>query len=628
MATKNKTQARIVWAVILTALAAVIVGWVVYDALPRPVKGQIGLVPKVDRFSYSSWRSELDLSKDSAGDATLTVTETLVARFPDRDQNKGIVRGIPTKYRSAIDDVSVTDGDGNSVPYTTEFDYENNVYWILTGNDDYVRGEQTYVIHYTFSDAMVSTPTSAVQELYWNLLPLDSAQAIDRFSATIRVDPSMADALNGDSACYQGRFGSTDRCTLTSSTAADGAQVYEIGSGPRLPGDGVTIAIGFEPGTVNNILYQGKSQPGVETWLRSWADRGAFGVLLVLVGLAISGLALRHHTRRVERMTPDQPAALPPVPAAGVPTTLPPPVAAAILNSTREDLKEKITPATAGQAEIIHLAVQGVIRLEQNPEAKGKPVVAHLVAGERAVHRLDQEMLEVVLPAGAVSRELPKKDASFADAVRKVGTRGLVAALQQGYLVRPLGPLNVVVAAIAILLGIAGGIIMVIGTIGGFTLFLGIVALIAQAVLAFALLRPDPVLTQRGQAAHAQLLGVEAHVDDRPSRDRLSDADPELILQMERVLPYAILFGQSNSWGTALASAYQGTGHQPLWVAGHGDTFDFHRTWTNLDRTTRSTSSYVPPSSSSSSGGGGYSGGSSGGGFSGGGGGGGFSGGR
>ncbi|HIT76597.1 MAG TPA: DUF2207 domain-containing protein, partial [Candidatus Avipropionibacterium avicola] len=168
MATKNKTQARIVWAVILTALAAVIVGWVVYDALPRPVKGQIGLVPKVDRFSYSSWRSELDLSKDSAGDATLTVTETLVARFPDRDQNKGIVRGIPTKYRSAIDDVSVTDGDGNSVPYTTEFDYENNVYWILTGNDDYVRGEQTYVIHYTFSDAMVSTPTSAVQELYWN----------------------------------------------------------------------------------------------------------------------------------------------------------------------------------------------------------------------------------------------------------------------------------------------------------------------------------------------------------------------------------------------------------------------------------------------------------------------------
>ena len=42
--------------------------------------------------------ADYTLGKDADGSATLHTVETLVADFPDIDQNRGIIRNIPAKY--------------------------------------------------------------------------------------------------------------------------------------------------------------------------------------------------------------------------------------------------------------------------------------------------------------------------------------------------------------------------------------------------------------------------------------------------------------------------------------------------------------------------------------------------
>ncbi len=156
----------------------------------------------VDDFSYSSWVSDYRVSLDADGHAVAHVTETVVAEFPQTDQNKGIIRGYPERYEGAglsLRILSVKDAEGRDVPFETES--EDGMLLVLTGDDDYVHGSNTYVIESTMRDFMIHGSKSRNDEFYWNLLPLNSTQAIGRFRATVTFAPPLADALTGDTAC-------------------------------------------------------------------------------------------------------------------------------------------------------------------------------------------------------------------------------------------------------------------------------------------------------------------------------------------------------------------------------------------------------------------------------------------
>jgi len=102
---------------------------------------------------------------------------------------------------------------------------------------------------------------------------------------------------------------------------------------------------------------------------------------------------------------------------------------------------------------------------------------------------------------------------------------------------------------------------------------------------------------------------VQSFVEGDPS------ADPKLLIKLyERVLPYAVLFGQEKEWNTQLGKYYETAGSQPDWYAGRTA---FNAALFSSAMSSFSTSASSASSFSSSSGG------SSGGGFSGGGGGGG-----
>ncbi len=90
----------------------------------------------------------------------------------------------------------------------------------------------------------------------------------------------------------------------------------------------------------------------------------------------------------------------------------------------------------------------------------------------------------------------------------------------------------------------------------------------------------------------------------------------QLVKLYERVLPYAVLFGQEKQWNKQLGKYYENTNTQPDWYSGSNGAIFNAAMFSSAMSSFATTASYSSPSSSSS-------GGSSGGGFSGGGGGGG-----
>jgi uncharacterized membrane protein len=90
----------------------------------------------------------------------------------------------------------------------------------------------------------------------------------------------------------------------------------------------------------------------------------------------------------------------------------------------------------------------------------------------------------------------------------------------------------------------------------------------------------------------------------------------QLIKLYERVLPYAISFGQEKEWNNRLGHYYETLNESPIWYAGHNNAAFNAVALSSAMSSFNTAASYSDPSSSSS-------GGSSGGGSSGGGGGGG-----
>ena len=166
-------------------------------------------------FSYDSWHAEYDIALDDRGRAVAEVTETLTARFPDFDQNRGIVRGLPIEYEGASSDprdFTVTDETGAPIPFWTET--EDGFVAVLTGDDNFVHGEQTYVIQYTLSDVILARDDGNADEFYWDLVDHEHYQTIDSATAEIRFSDELADALNGNARCYFGHAYSEDECGI------------------------------------------------------------------------------------------------------------------------------------------------------------------------------------------------------------------------------------------------------------------------------------------------------------------------------------------------------------------------------------------------------------------------------
>ncbi|MDP9028162.1 MAG: DUF2207 domain-containing protein, partial [Actinomycetota bacterium] len=257
----------------------------------------------VSNFSFRSFNAVYALGRDTNRHATLAVTETIVALFPQTDQNRGIVRDIPNLYGSAAlhtKVVSVIDENGGPVPYTES--NNGDVVELALGTDAYVHGATTYVISYTQVDTIRHFSNTNDDEFYWDVNGNGWGQPFQQVGARVMVDPSLSAALTGHNACYQGAQGSTTACS--SGVLAEG-NTFTALSTDLAAGDGLTVAIGFTSGTFVDVSSDPNNQPGNGSSSPTTPGQIA-GVLLSLLGFPAALIGVISGAR--SRMARTEPA--------------------------------------------------------------------------------------------------------------------------------------------------------------------------------------------------------------------------------------------------------------------------------------------------------------------------------
>ncbi|MEZ3162101.1 DUF2207 domain-containing protein [Microbacterium sp. BWT-B31] len=564
----------------------------------------------VDDFAFDSIEVEYWLVRGEDDRSNLYVTETIVASFPEIDQNHGIVRKLP-RVLSGIDlgtrVEGVTDADGRAIPaWSTDTDDE----WIYihTAGDEFVHGEQTYVISYSMSDVVLRYQDTAADEFYWDVTGLDHAQPMGRVAAIVNVAGDAAGGLLDDhSFCYQGPHGSTERCGIDGPSASGlwPAPVREwaadvgvqdavseavqfvtaaVGLGPR---ENVTVAIGFEQGT-----FAAASPAHASAWWQ-WVLPG----IALLAGFG--GLAFALVMRRLLRRNPDR--------SPVIAQYSPPARESVTMSAGILDL-----PGRALAAHAAELAVRGAIEIRASA-GRARPDDFELVLIGRDGLGVDDRAAVGALFGYKARPGATTRLGTFAKQPPKravVYVRGIAKRVRQGGYreAAPRWPVRVVAAA-----GVAGFASALLTSfvfpeasvrdavpagLGHVVWVVAIVSGLFAAVGTPLLVKlPKTVLTAAGGECVTYLHGIRAylrlaeeerlaaaqalHTADLVSSGRRSFGQAvggpgaDVVNLYERLLPYAVLFGMQREWLDvirAAAPAGAATGDTPLFEAIRADS--------------------------------------------------------
>ncbi len=594
-------------------------------------------------FTFESFSADYTLTRDADGLAKLKVVETLVAVFPDYDQNRGILRTIPKYYGNSplnLSDFSVRDENGNAVYFEqtdidTSYDgsnaYEYRAVELALGTDEYVHGRVTYVISYTAHNVVRNFDDSGNDEFYWDINGTEWAQSFGRVSVDLHVDDELAGSLTGDAACYWGYYESENSCAVATPQPGEfSASVADLG-----PYSNVTIAVEFEGSTF--------VQPDVPQ--NSWIiAKAPFWLLLAAIALLVAAMVVRFGLWRD---------------AAGRGIIIPQyttPENRDLLEAG--DLIERESTALAAQ--FVDLAVRGLVQVvDLHPDRPGY--------GEA-----DKYALDFVTKEGATAAEMKILHILF-DNLEEPGERkqlGSLAAsigaslydqtararrdnIKHRLREQPGGQIDRWLrwAGLAIFAGYIAILLWTFsvdidaGPMIGFA-----IGSVVVVLMSFGILTKPYLLSKTGAEAWEYLVGMRDYLrlaeEDRlrvlqspQGAERVVMSDRRAVVKLhEKLLPYAVLWGIEREWSQQLEVEYQGIAESPAWVGNDLATVDLGTMISDFSRTsTTSVRPLAPPPSSggggggsswSSGGGSSFSSGSSGGGFSGGGGGGGGGGGR
>lgn len=569
----------------------------------------------VDDFEVSSFHSVFELSADGNGNARLRTVETIVAEFPDFDQNRGIERALPTSYDGHPTDLeieSVTDGDGRELDWHEPEDGTDGFLVMRVGDPDrYVRGTQTYVITYTQHNVVRSFSDTGVQEFYWDVNGDQWRVPMGSVTAELRVDPAIADGLTGSAACYQGYEGSTTVCAEQSEVSADDEIAYTASALDLSDFQTLTISVAFDNGTF------------VERSRSPWASPMFYlqlALSAIVVAFGIGALVRRRTMFADGRGRPTIVAEyLPPKEANVI-------VSAIVLGKTKR----------AVAAQLIDLAVRRNIRIIEEPSIalfSSRPnYTLQLLTAEgmrNEEERLAQAFLGGGLKPGA-TKTLKKNDTELAKEVYTL-MQGFKSSTEGREYFKKV-PFFARFAPLFFGLGAAAGALVfffaVLGDARDWQLPTAVAGLVVVSVIAIVATVSRKPLTEKGAELRDYLKGLELYIrvaeqrrleilqsPQGAERTPVDTSDKAVMLKLyERVLPYAVLFNQEKQWAKTLGDFYDN--QPPDWYSG-SSSFSTAAFASGISSVSSFTSTSYSGSSSSSSGG------SSGGGSSGGGGGGG-----
>ncbi|WP_317231875.1 DUF2207 family protein [Clavibacter capsici] len=512
----------------------------------------------VDDFSFRSFDAVYRLSADDEGRSVLRTTETLVAEFPDRDQNRGIRRELVADYDghpTGLRVLSVTDGAGAPRAYETDSD-DGATVLTIADDDAYVRGEQTYVIEYEQHDVTRAFADTQADEFYWDVNGLGWAQPFARVTATVEIAPDLIPRLTGGADAAAGPAGADGPAEITRTATGFAASATDLG-----PHENLSISLGFEQGTFT---------PRDSSFLAApWPSLSLAGALLALAAAA-GALVLRR------RRLADAPG------RGTIVAQYEPPEGVGVLVSS----VVSGNAARATTALLLDLAVRGAVRILERDGGRKPAFALELVDPSRVTDPDERRFVAAVFGDGAgpgAVTELARTDAKVATRIQKVMAGVRKRAVTDG-LRKPLpvGPivLLLVVAALGMAAAIAFAVLALVGAYGGLIVIAFLVAgVLALAVTILAVVKHP--LTERGVALRDHLAGLQEFI-------RLAEADRIRMLQSpegaerrdlplddrdalrltEELLPYAAMSGQEREWGDELGRRYEHQRSQPGWYAG------------------------------------------------------------
>lgn len=581
---------RVVWGILLTVIVAI-------GATHHVSAG-------VDDFTVSKFDADYYLAADAEGRSTLKIVERITAEFPSFDQNHGIERAIPTHYDShptSLKVESITDESGRELKYST---YESNGHEVLRIGeaDKYVQGSHTYIVTYKQRDVTRYFGNTDRQEFYWNVNGTQWRQSFSNVTVRIHLAPSLLPAFTKDTGCYHGVAGSTATCETRLEGDTITATVADL---PR--GGNMTIALGFKPSTfaAYELSFLEKAWGFVVMlWTASIVITSFAGfVLIVVVSYRYSALSNRR-----KEMGTIVPEYLPPKEASVL-------IAAQIAEGARAEMV----------AQIMDLAVRHYLKIYQTKE--------------KGLFKSAEYELEIVKPIDDLHDEEKKfLTTLFAGVGTKVGARFEMKTLRSNYTVAAKFRANTTALGKAIKgkyklrqkdesasqwfkrAGVWALVISIV-TLSPLLLVAAIVALVCASQLY--------PLTDKGLALRRYLAGLKLYIgvaeqerlkmlQSPEGADKVGvvgDDAKQLVKLYEKVLPYAVLFGQEKEWNKQLGAYYEANGSSPDWYTGQ-TAFSAAVFTSSLNDFSSTTNSYSAASSSSSGGsdGGGSSGGGGGGG--------------
>ena len=553
------------------------------------------LAANTDNFRITNYDVHMELGRDEDKTSTLRTTLTITADFPP-NQNRGIAPiFVKTydKHSTSFTLESVTDEQGAALEYHWDGDE------LRIGNADvYVSGLKTYVITYTQRNVTRYYADTNKDEFYWDAIGTEWRVPIEQARVSLSLSPDLAELNPTELQCYAGAFHSSASC----GEVAEGAGSYTVQLTNIGNGQGATLAIGFEAGTFAE--YQPTLMERVVGWI-------VLANILSIIPVALIGIFLLIAHRK-KAITPEIKNVLD---RAVVPRYTPPDEFC-VIDSCQVLYSGMRSRALSGQ--IIDWAVRHYVVLKQTSEKKLTSKAQYDIEMIREIPRESRLWLMLV----EVFDGLPKLGSVTKTediAKRSVGVSSMfryqsVQIVDHSGLYSESSEASEFAKKTAKTLAIIGLMTLTITTL-------------AVAWILF-LQRNNTFLSLKGQELKKHLEGLKMYIEvAEVERLKMLQA-PETVEKVgnvaddkgariklyEKVLPYAILFGQEKQWAKQLGDLYVEAGQSPDWnqsLAGF-----------SVATFTSSISSFTADMSSASS----YSsssGGSSGGGFSGGGGGGG-----
>ena len=530
------------------------------------------------------------MGRDGENRSTLAATWRITANFPP-NQNHGIAPifvknydGHPTSFSLK----SVTDERGASLKHSW-----NGNELRIGDKDTYVRGEKTYIIKFTQRDVTKHYKDTGRDEFYWDVIGNEWRVPMENVRVSMKLDRSLQAAQRGELFCYVGRYGSTKRCDVSGDKGETVTNVRRLNRR-----EGITMAVGFNSGTFAE--YQ---ESLVERLIKIWAMVQIPASILAVILMIWCSWRYRRLFGRKNELKPIPPEYLPPNQASVL--------ASAYILKKYDALMAK---GSAKVAQMLDLAVRHYIKLYEVKKASFLRSAQYEIEIVKDLKELRPEESEVVrdmfgssMPNPGQRLNLKKLQNSMSYAARtRDDDRNLKNLVCGKYGLCEQKPVNKqTVQKWAMGVGVIG--VLLLSPL-----------LLAVAVILFAL-SFGWSLTDEGLALRRYLAGLKMYIGAAET-ERLQmlqspegaekvkvDATDEkqLVKLYERVLPYAVLFGQEKSWSAQLGKYYEQAGEHPDWYSGQGafNAAAFAAGMNSLSSMASSASDYSSTSGSSTGGG-------------------------